>query len=51
MERANHCSPDLMCPGNSAGQSLTDDVKAVVAFLKTRNVPRGAGSELPLQNF
>jgi hypothetical protein len=44
-------SPDLTCPANRAAQSLKDDVAAVTAFLKLRNVPRGTGQELPPQNF
>jgi len=51
VSQAGDRSPDLTCPGNRAGQSLKDDVKAIVAFLKLRNVPRAAGSELPPQNF
>ena len=44
-------SPDLECPGNEAETALKDDVAAIVAVLKLRNVPRSQGKELPPQNF
>ena len=44
-------SPDLTCPANDAAKNLKEGVAAIVAFLKIRNVPRGAGKDLPPQNF
>ena len=43
-------SPDLTCPNNDAGQALSDDVAAIVTFLKIRNTPKSEGKELPPQN-
>jgi hypothetical protein len=43
-------SPDLSCAGSEASKKLKEDVDAVVAALKIRNVPRGGGKELPPQN-
>jgi hypothetical protein len=51
VEQGGDRSPDLTCPANRAAQDLQDDVRAVTAYLKVRNVPRGAGRELPAQNF
>lgn len=44
-------SPDLTCPANDAARNLKLDVDATIAYLKIRNVPRGAGKELPPQNY
>jgi len=44
-------SPDLTCPANDAAKNLKSDVDAVIIFLNVRNVARGAGRELPPQNF
>ena len=44
-------SPDLSCAGSEASKKLKEDIDAVVAALKIRNVPRGGGKELPPQNL
>jgi hypothetical protein len=44
-------SPDLTCPANDAARNLKQDVDATITYLKIRNVPRGAGKELPPQNL
>jgi hypothetical protein len=43
-------SPDLSCPADVVEQSLKDDVVAIVATLKIRNVLRGQGKELSPQD-
>lgn len=48
---AGETSPDLSCAGSEASKKLKDDIDAVVAALKIRNVPRSEGKELPPQNF
>ena len=44
-------SPDLTCPNSDKGETLKEDVDAVVAFLKIRNTPRSEGKELPPENL
>lgn len=44
-------SPDLTCPGSSAGRALKNDIDAIDAFLNTGNVLRSDGRKLPPQNF